>query len=89
VRVPFDQQKNAVIPVEDAPHCDLQVIQGTQERSLAHAGGIQKYFQKNKSLFRYSRSIFNIIPFLPLRVVEIKWKLVFKTICTTLYRETA
>lgn len=75
MRVPFDQQKNAVIPVADAPHGDLQVIQGTQARSLAHptrvtfrlfagvpAGGIQKYFQKNKRLFRYSRSISNIIP---------------------------
>lgn len=75
MRVPVDQQKNAVIPVADAPHGDLQVIQGTQARSPAHptrvtfrlyagvpAGGIQNYFQKNKCLFRYSRSISNIIP---------------------------
>jgi hypothetical protein len=62
VIVPFDQQKNAVIPVADAPHGDLQVIQGTQAACPANAGGIQKYFPKNKCLFRYSRSFFNIIP---------------------------
>ena len=61
MRVPVGQNKHLVIPVEDAPHGDLQVIQGTQAACPAHparvtfrlyagvpAGEIQKCF------YRYS-----------------------------------